>query len=331
MKKSDLKILFMGTPEFAKENLKHLVDNNFNVVGVFTNPDKPKGRDLKPNSSLVKQYAISKKIPVYQPIRLKENKDVVEILNNLNPDIIIVVAYGKILPKYILDFPRFGCVNIHASLLPRYRGAAPINWAIINREKTTGITIMYMDDGMDTGDIISKTELKIDTDDTFMTIHDKLLDLAKPALVEVLEAIINDKKINRQKQTGNYSIAPMLTNENTKIDFRKDVQSILGLIKGTNPLPLAWCKLDNDRQYQIYEAVEVSKSEIEFILNIDKEYLTRALKGEIIYINDKKNMLIIKCDNSYINITKLKPKNSKIMTAAEYIRGNKIKIKERFI
>ena len=178
MLKEELKIVFMGTPEFAKVSLQKLLDEKYNVVGVFCQPDKPSGRGMKLKEPEVKVLAKEYGIEVYQPVRLKENEEVKEILNKLNPDLIVVVAYGKILPKYILDFPKYGCINVHGSLLPKYRGAAPIQWAIINGEKTTGITTMYMDQGMDTGDMIDKAELSIESEDTYGTLHDKLAILA---------------------------------------------------------------------------------------------------------------------------------------------------------
>ena len=149
--REDIKVVFMGTPEFAKCSLEKLVESKYNVVGVFTNPDKPAGRGMKLKPSAVKEYAIKNNITVFQPVKLRNNEEVINILKELEPDIICVVAYGKILPKEVLDYPRLGCVNVHGSLLPKYRGAAPMQWAIINGEEKTGITTMYMDEGMDTG------------------------------------------------------------------------------------------------------------------------------------------------------------------------------------
>ena len=155
-----LKILFMGTPDFAKESLESIFDAGHNIIGVVTNPDKPKGRGLKMVASPVKEFALEKNLKIYQPVKVRNNEEFINEIKDLKPDVICVVAYGKILPKDILEIPKYGCINVHASLLPKYRGAAPIQWAVINGEKTTGITTMYMDVGMDTGDMLLKQEVR---------------------------------------------------------------------------------------------------------------------------------------------------------------------------
>ncbi len=155
-----LKILFMGTPDFAKESLESIFDAGHNIIGVVTNPDKPKGRGLKMMASPVKEFALEKNLKIYQPVKVRNNEEFINKIKDLKPDVICVVAYGKILPKDILEIPKYGCINVHASLLPKYRGAAPIQWAVINGEKTTGVTTMYMDEGMDTGDMLLKQEVR---------------------------------------------------------------------------------------------------------------------------------------------------------------------------
>jgi len=155
-----LKILFMGTPDFAKESLESIFDAGHNIIGVVTNPDKPKGRGLKMMASPVKEFALEKNLKIYQPVKVRNNEEFINEIKDLKPDVICVVAYGKILPKDILEIPKYGCINVHASLLPKYRGAAPIQWAVINGEKTTGVTTMYMDEGMDTGDMLLKQEVR---------------------------------------------------------------------------------------------------------------------------------------------------------------------------
>lgn len=155
-----LKILFMGTPDFAKESLESIFDAGHNIIGVVTNPDKPKGRGLKMIASPVKEFALEKNLKIYQPVKVRNNEEFINEIKDLKPDVICVVAYGKILPKDILEIPKYGCINVHASLLPKYRGAAPIQWAVINGEKTTGVTTMYMDEGMDTGDMLLKQEVR---------------------------------------------------------------------------------------------------------------------------------------------------------------------------
>jgi len=160
-----MNILFMGTPDFAKESLKKIYEAGHNIVAVITNPDRPKGRGMKMLASPVKEYATEKNIPVYQPEKVKNNPEIIEKIRELNPEVICVVAYGKILPKEILEIPKLGSINVHGSLLPKYRGAAPIQWAVLNGDKTTGITTMYMDEGMDTGDMLLKEEVEIGEDE----------------------------------------------------------------------------------------------------------------------------------------------------------------------
>ena len=169
-----LNILFMGTPDFAKESLESIYNAGHNILGVVTNPDKPKGRGMKMAFSPVKEFAISKNINVYQPIKVRKNEEFIEEIKKINPDLICVVAYGKILPKEILEIPKYGCINVHASILPKYRGAAPIQWAVINGDKTTGVTTMFMDEGMDTGDILLKEETAISDDETTGELWEKL-------------------------------------------------------------------------------------------------------------------------------------------------------------
>lgn len=321
MTKQDLRIVFMGTPDFALSSLKALVESGFNVVGVFTKEDKPRGRGMEVSFPPTKEYAIKNSIPVYQPSKLKNNPEVIDILEQLNPNLIVVVAYGKILPKEVLDYPKYGAINVHGSILPKYRGAAPIQWAIINGEGRTGVTTMYMDEGMDTGDMITISEETIEDDDTYETLHDKLAIIGANTLVCDLERLIeNNGVLDRIKQQGEYTLAPMITKENSKIDFSNKAQEICNLVRGTNPFPTAWCKLDDERIYKIYEAKPIS-------IDIDFE----ARIGEIVCLNDKKGLFVVKCKDGYINILKLKAPGTRLMTASEYIRGNKVKEHELFI
>ncbi len=204
-----MKVLFMGTPDFAKKSLESIYNNNYDIIGVVTNPDKPKGRGMKMIASDVKEYAVSKGLDIYQPINIRKNEEFINKIKELNPDIICVVAYGKILPKEVLDIPKYGCINVHASLLPKYRGAAPIQWAVINGEKTTGVTTMYMDVGMDTGDMILKEEVDIGEDETTGELWDRLADIGGDLLVKTLKKIENGD-IKRTKQGDDYTLAPML-------------------------------------------------------------------------------------------------------------------------
>ena len=227
-----LKVLFMGTPDFAQESLKSIYEAKFNIIGVVTNPDKPKGRGMKMAYSPVKEYALEKNIAVYQPNKIKNNLEFLEEIKNMKPDIICVVAYGKILPKEILEIPRLGCINVHGSLLPKYRGAAPIQWAVLNGDKTTGITTMYMNEGMDTGDMILKEEVEISPEETTGELWEKLSKIGGNLLVETLK-LIEEGKAPREKQPEEFSLAPMLSKEMALIDWEEnDIYKIHNLIRG---------------------------------------------------------------------------------------------------
>ena len=184
-----LNIVFMGTPDFAQESLKSIYDAGFEIIGVVTNPDKPKGRGMKLAYSPVKEYALEKNLKIYQPIKIKNNTEFLDEIKTLAPDVICVVAYGKILPKEILEIPKLGCINVHGSLLPKYRGAAPIQWAVLNGDKTTGITTMYMNEGMDTGDMILKEEVEIGPEETTGDLWQKLSKIGGEILVKTLKLI----------------------------------------------------------------------------------------------------------------------------------------------
>ena len=322
MTKENLRIVFMGTPDFALESLKALVENGFNVVGLFSKEDKPKGRGMMLSMPPTKEYALEKNIPVFQPTKLKNNPEVMDVLNLLKPDLIVVVAYGKILPKEILDFPRFGCINVHGSILPKYRGAAPIQWAVINGDKISGVTTMYMDEGMDTGDMITVSKLNIEPHDTYETYHDKLKLVGAKTLVEDLERLIkNNGALERTKQpVEGVTLAPMLSKEISKIDFNKTAKEICNLVRGTNPFPSAWCKLDDERIFKIYEAEDIKYDTSE-----------NFGIGQIVCLNDKKGLFVVKCNGGYINILKLKAPGSRLMSAADYLRGSKLKVGEIFV
>lgn len=315
--KESLKILFMGTPIFACNVLKEICEQGFNVCGVFCQPDKPQGRGMRMTMPPVKEYALSQNIEVFQPEKLKNNEEVQNILDRLQPDVIVVVAYGKILPKYILDYPKFGCINIHASLLPKYRGAAPIQWSIINGETVTGVTIMYMDEGMDTGNMISKVECPINPQDTYETLHDKLQVIGASAICDTLNNIIAKWDIlSSEKQPSEYTLAPMLNKENAHIDFNQNAQDIVNLVRGINPLPCSWCQ-NKDDETAIYKIYTASSCEGSFA------YTT---VGEVVYTDDKQNMLVVRCKDGFVNIEEIKPAGSRKMMSSEFIRGGKIKV-----
>lgn len=329
MKKQDLRIVFMGTPEFAKKSLEELVENKYNVVGVFCQPDRPAGRGMKLAKPPVKILAEENGIPVFQPEKIKNNEEVMNTLNELKPNVIVVVAYGKILPESILNMPEYGAINVHGSLLPKYRGAAPIQWSLINGDTETGITTMYMDKGMDTGDMIYKAELPIESNDNYESLHDKMAVLGSVMLKKTLDKLVElDGKLPREKQPEIFTIAPMIDKETMKIDFRKTGKEIVNLVRGLSPVPTAWCKLDEDRIFKVYAAEYVTEEELEKLDNVDISNYHDV--GQIIYMNDKKNILAVRCKDGYVNLYDIKPKNSKRMLVGEYLRGRKVQYGEIF-
>jgi len=240
----DIRILFMGTPDFAVETLKTIIENNYKVVGVITAPDRPAGRGRKLKASAVKQYALTKNLKILQPTNLKEENFIAE-LKKLDANLNIVVAF-RMLPKVVWDMPTYGTFNLHASLLPQYRGAAPINWAIINGEKTTGITTFFIDEKIDTGHIILQKEIEIQDNDTAGMLHDKLMTKGAELVIDTIKAI-EDKTVSTKKQpnTGALRTAYKLHRDNTKVDWNEDMQTIYNHIRGLTPYPTAWCTLYN--------------------------------------------------------------------------------------
>ena len=323
-----MNIAFMGTPDFAVPSLELLI-KEFGVKAVFTQPDRPKGRGKKLAMSPVKEVAMQNNIPVYQPLKIRNDEESMTVLKNLDLDFIIVVAFGQILPKKILDIPKYGCINLHGSLLPKYRGAAPIQWALINGDTETGITTMYMDKGMDTGDMIYKSELPIEKEDNYESLHDKMAVLGSVILKKTLEKLVElDGNLPREKQLGEYTIAPMIDKEIMRIDFRKTGKEIVDLVRGLSPVPTAWCMLDEERVYKVYGAEYVTEEELEKMDNVDITNYHDV--GQIIYMNDKKNILAVRCKDGYVNLYDIKPKNSKRMLVGEYLRGRKVEYGEIF-
>lgn len=320
--KKDIKVVFMGTPDFAKCSLEKLIDSGYNVVGVFTNPDKPSGRGMKLKASEVKEYAISKDIPVYQPAKVRNNPEVIEILNELNPDVICVVAYGKILPKEILDFPRLGCINVHGSLLPKYRGAAPMQWAIINGEEKTGITTMFMDEGMDTGDMLLKEEVKITDNDNFETMHDKLKIVGANLLIDTLNKIL-DGSIQRIKQPTECTVAPMITKEMTKINFNKTNREIFDFVRGLSPYPGTYMEDEKGRRYKVYNVKIMDQNEI-----TDEMKKSNLCPGTVVKVT--KSNLILSTKKGYISILEMQAPNSKKMNISAFLAGNRIEVGKKF-
>lgn len=310
-----LNILFMGTPDFAEESLKSIDKSGFNILGVVTNPDKPKGRGMKMVSSPVKEYALEKNIPVYQPIKVRNNPEFIEEVRKMNPDVICVVAYGKILPEELLKIPKLGCINVHGSLLPKYRGAAPIQWAVINGDKKTGITTMYMDVGMDTGDMILKKEVDIGGNETTGELWDRLAKIGGELLVETLNKI-EDGTAPREKQGENFTMAPMLNKEMSKIDWEnQSAIQIKNLVRGLNPIMGAYCYL-NDKKIKFWKVDVVNKFESE-IKDINK------LENGTVLIADPKEGLFIKTKEGILEVLEIQGENAKRMPIGDFLRGNK--------
>ena len=315
-----LNILFMGTPDFAKESLKSIYNAGYNIIGVVTNPDRPKGRGMKMIASPVKEYAVSKNIPIYQPLKVKNNIEFIDEIKALNPDIICVVAYGRILPKEILEIPKYGCINVHGSLLPKYRGAAPIQWAVINGEEKTGITTMYMDVGMDTGDMILKEEVEIGKDETTGELWDRLSKIGGELLVKTIK-LIEQGKAPREKQNEDFSRAPMLNKEIAIIDWEnKKAIEIKNLVRGLNPIMGAYTFV-NDKKIKLWKVNVIENKE--FTQLYGEELLNKAKNGDIILASDRKGMFF-KAKDAVIEAIEIQAENSKRMNAKDYLRGNKI-------
>src|SRR5690606_24329208 len=242
--KRELKIIFMGTPDFAVGVLEALIAADFNVAAVVTAPDKPAGRGRKPMESAVEKYAQNKKIPLLQPINLKED-GFLQDLRNYNANVFVVVAF-RMLPRVVWEIPEYGTFNLHASLLPEYRGAAPINWTIINGEVKTGVTTFFIDENIDTGAIIEQKEIDIAENETAETLHDKLMKIGGDLVVSSLKAIAANKIVpKKQSEFKKLKAAPKLTPENTRIDWNQETEKVERLIRGLSPFPAAWTMMVN--------------------------------------------------------------------------------------
>lgn len=322
-----LNILFMGTPDFAKESLKCIHQEKYNIIGVVTNPDKPKGRGMKMMYSAVKEYAVENNFNIYQPIKVRNNNQFIEEIKKLKPDVICVVAYGKILPKEILEIPKLGCINVHASLLPKYRGAAPIQWAIINGEKTTGITTMFMDEGMDTGDMILKEEVEIGENETTGELWNRLSQIGGKLLVKTLKSI-EDGTYTRTVQGSDFSMAPMLNKEMAKINWEeKNAQEIKNLVRGLNPIMGAFSLVDN-KKLKFWKVDVINECELleEFQEFKEYDYKLKKMEFGTVIISDPKKGLIIKAKDGYIKVLEIQGENSRRMDISDYLRGNNLNV-----
>ena len=320
-----LNILFMGTPDFAKESLEAVYNAGHNILGVVTNVDKPKGRGMKMIASPVKEFAIEKNIPIYQPEKVRNNEEFIEEIKKMNPDVICVVAYGKILPKEILDIPYLGCINVHGSLLPKYRGAAPIQWAVLNGDEKTGITTMYMGEGMDNGDIILKEEVEIGDNETTGELWGRLSKIGAKLLVETLQKV-EEGTAPREKQGDCFSLAPMLNKEMSKIDWdNKTAVEIKNLVRGLNPIMGAYSFLEG-KKIKFWKVESLTDEELfnEFPDLREFEAKFRELSPGTILFSDAKTGLYIKAVVGNIKVLEIQGENARKMDVADFLRGNQL-------
>ena len=317
-----MKVIFMGTPDFAKESLEAIYNAGHEILGVVTNPDKPKGRGMKKVASPVKEFATEKNLRIYQPLKIKNNEEFIKEIKTLDPDAICVVAYGKILPKEVLDIPKLGCINVHGSLLPKYRGAAPIQWAVLNGDKITGITTMYMDVGMDTGDMILKEKVEIGEDETTGELWSRLSKIGGELLVKTLQKI-EDGTAPREKQGDEYTLAPMLSKEMAKIDWEnKTAEEIRNLVRGFNPIIGAYTFL-NGKKIKFWKVVIATTDDIM------EDGMRRLRNGTVIRSNPKAG-LFIKVKDGIIKVLEIQGENAKKMPIGDFLRGNAIEEFEVF-
>jgi methionyl-tRNA formyltransferase len=309
--KRDLNIVFMGTPDFAVATLKALIDNTYNIVGVITAPDRPAGRGRKLKASAVKEFAVKKNLRVLQPTNLKSDDFITE-LKSLNANLQIVVAF-RMLPKVVWQMPKYGTFNLHASLLPNYRGAAPIHWAIINGEEKTGVTTFYIDDKIDTGATILKQEIEISSDETVGTLHDRLMTIGSLLVIDTVKQIETDTaETSIQPKLNDLKTAYKLNRDNCKIDWGLPLDIIYNKIRGLNPFPTAWCYLDNE-----------TDSETVKIYNVSKIEATHNQKNGSINIKD--NEMHIACKSGYISIEEFQLPNKRKMDIKSLLNGFEFK------
>ena len=297
-----MKIIFMGTPDFAAASLEALIASKHEIMAVVTQPDKPKGRKGELTPSPVKTIAVEKGIKVYQPVRVRE-QEFVEILRGYNPDVIIVVAFGQIIPESILEMPKYGCVNIHGSLLPKYRGAAPIQWAVLDGEKETGVTTMLMDKGIDTGDILLKRVINLAEDETAGSLFDKLMALGAETILETLEGLENGSITPEKQGESPTDYAKMLTKAMGLIDFTRTAAELDCFIRGMNPWPSAYTVLYG-KTLKIWKAKPVDGN---------------GGAGSVLSVG--KDSFIVCCGENALEILEVQLEGKKRMSAGDFLKG----------
>lgn len=296
-------IIFFGSPQFAIPTLKLLLEKAENVSLVVTQPDKPKGRGKEVQPTEVKKLALKHGLPVIEPVNLRD-REFLSRIESLKPEIAVVVAYGKILPKELLTIPRYGCINLHASLLPKYRGAAPIQWALINGETVTGVTTMLIDEGLDTGPILLQREVPIDDEDNAITLSEKLSQIGAQLVLETVVKL-REGAISAKPQQGEPSYAPQLKKEQGRIDWSASAREIFNLVRGTYPWPSAYCFFRDER-------VKLIK--------------TRVLDGEAVpgLVVKAKEQLVVGTAEGLLEILLIQPEGKRVMTAKEFTLGRRI-------
>ena len=303
-----MKILFMGTPDFALFSLKALHSAGHEIVAVVTQPDKPKGRGYALTPPPVKVYATECGIDVYQPTTLK-GEEFDALLHTLAPDVLVVVAYGKILPKNVLDYPKYGCINVHGSLLPEYRGAAPMQRAIIDGKNVTGITTMYMAEGLDTGDMLLKEEITIEENDNFEDIHDKLGECGAALIVKTLEGLERGSIVAQPQDHSRATHTSKITKEDCLIDWSRDAKSVHDLIRGLSPIPLSFTHTPDGKLLKVVKA-EISKRE--------------GVCGKAGEVTDLSRGICVACGVGEVRLLGVLPEGKGRMSADDFIRGRKI-------
>ena len=304
-----MRILFMGTPDFAVASLKRLVEDGHDVCGVFTQPDKPKNRGHKMAFSPVKGYALTVGIPVYQPVKLRDGK-ALRLVQELAPELIVVAAYGRILPEDILNTPPYGSINVHSSILPKYRGAAPINWAILNGDSVTGVTIMYMAKELDAGDVILCRETAIDPDEDAQTLTMRLAALGADALAEAVERLHDGTAVRTPQDHNAYTYAPMLDRSLSPLDFSKSARQLHDQVRGLIPWPCASMTLDG-KNVKVYRTAVGGET---------------ALTAGKIAEAGKQGLAIACGDGRLLRILELQAEGGKRMAAADYLRGHPVQV-----
>ena len=300
----------MGTPDFALFSLKALSETAHEIVGVVTQPDKPKGRGYTLTPPPVKVFATEKGYPVYQPGTLR-GEEFASLLSSLSPDVIVVVAYGKILPKNVLDFPKYGCINVHGSLLPEYRGAAPMQRAIIDGKKQTGITTMYMAEGLDTGDMLLKDTVEITDEDNFETVHDKLGLCGAELIVRTLHGVENGSVTRMPQDDSQATYAAKILKEDCALDFSRDARSLYDLIRGVSPFPLSFTHTPDGKLLKIVAAT------------LESEDGVHGKHGEVI---STEGGITVACGMGALTFTRVLPEGKPRMDASDFVRGRKVSL-----